>query len=148
MGEHKTNRQAVIRAMLPAMPVGQVYSNVQLQAGFTLKAGLLILAPEQMRKTAEGVIEVLVEDAETKEQTWQAPPDGFEVVAEGDSLGYQHLDYVVNVMGSKVSVNITAPSGGHPMQSTLVATVARMPALDFLGRFGDGDKEPSAILTG
>lgn len=153
MGEHKTNRTAVIRAMLPAFPTGSDFTNVQLRAGFNLRTNLLIVPPEKMRTADDGSIEILAKAApDAAEDTW-SKPEGFEVIAEGTKLGYEHLDYVVHLMGSCVTRSLVSRNGEHPMTLVPVQEVFRMPAALFLRNFMQesakpNGETPSMLVTG
>lgn len=151
MGEHHTNRTAVIRAMLPAFPVGSDYTNVQLRAGFALRRGLIIVPPEKIRTTEAGVSEVLVQHGDGEE--WAEAPKDATVVPEGQRLGYEHLDYVVNIFGSEVRRTVVVGKQGneHPMTLVQLGEILRMPAPDFLRHFKPGNQvngDAGLLVTG
>jgi hypothetical protein len=152
MGEHRTNRTAVVRAMLPAFPTGTDFTHVELRGGFNLRNGLLIVAPEKIRTTEAGAQEVLLNSATG--ESWTPPPDDYEVIPEGTQLGFEHLDYVVSVMGAKIDRTLVVGRGdGHPMALAPLTELFRMPAVNFLRLFGLGQKPeangaPSGLIVG
>jgi hypothetical protein len=156
MSEHKTNKTAVVRAMLPPFPTGSDFTHVELRGGFNLRRGILIVPPEKIRMkqdgSKQGTLEVLLDSATG--ESWSAPPDDFEVIAEGTQLGYEHLDYVVHVMGSKVDRTlVVGRDGGHPMTMAPLTELCRVPAVHFLRMFGLGEKPgvngaPSGLIVG
>jgi len=133
VNEARHNREAIIRAMLPAFPIGADYTNCQLRGGFNLRQGLLIVPPEKIRKNEAGETEVLV--TVDGQDSWQTPPEGSEVVAEGTKLGFEHLDYVVHLMGSQVTRNIVSKDGQYPIALIPLDEVYRCPAPLFLRHF-------------
>lgn len=149
MGEHKTNRRAVVKAMLPAFPAGVDYTNVELRGGFTLRRGVIIVAPESIRKAADGSTEVLWDNGGTKE--WGKPPEGTEVIPEGTKLGYEHLEFVVFLLGVRVDQTsaIAGPDGRKHPQATGVqlAELCRVPGNQYLAMFGE-KKDAGLIVTG
>jgi len=133
MGEHKTNRTAILAAMLPGFPVGVDYRQVRLQGGFVMRRNIVVAAPDHIRTTAEGVVEVLGAD-----EQWHATPKEVRVVPEGAKLGYDALDFVVQLYGVRTEERSVLAASGQPqapMMAQPVAELARVPADEYLEAF-------------
>lgn len=133
MSEHKNNPRVALNETLPLLlPTGyRIVVDVQLQV--VPKLNVLLVPPEKVRTTPEGVNEVLLGDPEE----WRQPPDGVEVFELGKPLPPEKCD-VIATLGTIVEDSL-APKlltgGGSKQQrrfsAVLLGAFARAPLVEW-----------------
>lgn len=136
MGEARRNRQAILKAMLPAFPINADFTGVDIRGGFMLRRDLVILPADQLREV-DGKPMMLVDEADGPQ--WRPVPDGARVAIEGTQLGYDALDYVISVYGLRQDKSTLIGASGQQqggVTAMKVAELARIPAEEFMARLG------------
>jgi hypothetical protein len=137
MPEHKSNPQAVLRAMLPELvPHGHMVA-----VGFFVEVdpcvGVLLCPAENMR-TVEGKIEIMGLDPERPVDEWAPAPAGVRLVHPiGQPLAPEFCDAVI-MFGTGVQDGMSkglVTSGGQPARyrtsNVMHGELMRMPLLEW-----------------